>query len=74
MKDTQTTKKRASYVLRLVPGGHPNILITWRGYWAGGGYVANKKRAVRFSSRKTAAMIAASTFVGMNNCLEIVRV
>ena len=64
----------ALYVLQLNPD-HPRaweFCVSWPGFWAGIGYVENKKDAVKFHSKRDATNAASSTLAGLNGLLKIV--
>jgi len=63
------------YVLQLNPSAPRawNFRVTWGGYWAGLGYVANIKKAVRFQTADEAYATMLGIFVGLNGCMQIVE-
>jgi len=64
------------YVLQLNPQ-HPRAWqfdVAWAGYWNGCAYVADPKKALRFRSRRAAAMAMRGIFVGLNGIMNIVKV
>ena len=64
------------YILQLdhkAPGAW-QFCIRWPGYWAGIGYVENKKDAVRFPTKRDASRAAMGTFVGLNGYMKVVRI
>ena len=64
------------YILQL-DHKHPHAWmysIRWPGYWAGLGYVANIKDAIKFNTKRQAGAVAMNQFVGLNGLIKIVKV